>query len=83
MNKGKMGGLKMKHFTWRKAVASMKCTMAEEHAGVVSFEYIIILVIMAVVVYNAWGKLSKEVYKKALEIANFIQNNGQTPLGTK
>lgn len=50
--------------------------------GVVAFEYIIVLVIMAVAVFSAWGILSNAIQAKASDIATFIQNNGQGGLGT-
>ena len=51
--------------------------MEVEHSGAVAFEYIIILVIMAVVIFAAWNALGDVVKSKAKEIANFIKNNGQ------
>jgi len=55
--------------------------MNEEHQGAVAFEYIIILVIMAVAVFTAWGVLSKAITDKATQIQTFIKNNGQSSLG--
>ena len=56
--------------------------MNQEHSGAVAFEYIIILVIMAVAIFIAWGLLSDELKAKAQDIADFISNNGQQELGT-
>ena len=58
----------------------MKNLLNEEHEGAVAFEYIIILVIMAVAIFFAWGLLSDQLEKKASDIAKFIQNNGQSAL---
>lgn len=55
----------------------MKKLMNQEHSGAVAFEYIIILVIMAVCIFAAWDLLGDAVVKKAGEIASFIENNGQ------
>lgn len=55
--------------------------MNQEHEGAVAFEYIIILVIMAVCIFTAWEYLADAVIAKAQDIAAFIQNNGQTGLG--
>ena len=49
----------------------------EEHDGAVAFEYIIILVIMAVTIFIAWNLLSDAVEDKAREISEFIRNNGR------
>lgn len=54
-----------------------KGVMNEDREGAVAFEYIIILVIMAVAIFVAWRLLSAEIEKKAGEIAKFIENNGQ------
>ena len=54
--------------------------MEVEHSGAVAFEYIIILVIMAVVIFAAWNALGDVVKSKAREIANFVRNNGQNGL---
>lgn len=59
----------------------MKELLIQEHQGAVAFEYIIILVIMAVCIFTAWEILSDQVIQKAGEIAEFIQNNGQNGLG--
>lgn len=56
--------------------------LTQEHQGAVAFEYIIILVIMAVAIFTAFRILSPALTKKAREVATFIQNNGQTALGT-
>lgn len=60
----------------------MKKTLKTEHSGAVAFEYIIILVIMAVAIFTAWKLLSAQLIAKATDIAAFIANNGQTGLGT-
>lgn len=54
--------------------------MNEEHEGAVAFEYIIILVIMAVCIFLAWKVLGDAVKTKAQQIADFISNNGQGAL---
>ena len=59
----------------------MKKLLNEEHQGAVAFEYIIILVIMAVAIFTAWRLLSNELIRKAGQIAEFIANNGQNELG--
>ena len=59
----------------------MKNLFNEEHEGAVAFEYVIILVIMTVAIFFAWGLLSDQLKKKASDIAKFIQNNGQSRLG--
>ena len=63
-------------------VKTFKDEMNQEHAGAVAFEYIIILVIMAVAIFTAWGVLANQVIQKANEIATFIQNNGTQAMGT-
>jgi Flp pilus assembly pilin Flp len=60
----------------------MKALLTQKHSGAVSFEYIIILVIMAVAIFIAWGVLSGAVENKANDISEFIASNGQTSLGT-
>lgn len=55
--------------------------LTQSHEGAVAFEYIIILVIMAVCIFTAWRVLSKQVISKANQISDFIKNNGQTSLG--
>lgn len=62
--------------------SKLKELLKQEHKGAVAFEYIIILVIMAVCIFTAWKLLGDQVESKAGEIANFIQNNGQSGLGT-
>lgn len=57
-----------------------KNLLNEEHEGAVAFEYIIILVIMAVVIFFAWNVLGDAVKEKAQEIATFISENGQSGL---
>lgn len=59
---------------------SMKNLMKQEHSGAVAFEYIIILVVMAVVIFTAWEILGDAVIDKAGKIADFISGNGQTGL---
>lgn len=71
----------MKKFFTNKSRA-IKAEMAQEHEGAVAFEYIIILVIMAVAIFAAWRLLSAQLEAKAKDIANFIANNGQSSLGT-
>ena len=56
--------------------------MNEEHSGAVAFEYVIILVIMAVFIFTAWKILGNTLTEKAKDIANFIAGNGQSDLGT-
>ena len=51
-----------------------------EHKGVVAFESIIIICIMAVVLYTCM-QLLKPVFSNEIEIlVNFITNNGQSDL---
>jgi Flp pilus assembly pilin Flp len=69
-------------FRIKRIAQEVQRELVEEHQGAVAFEYVIILVIMAVAIFTAWGFLADEVVKKAQEIALFIQNNGQNPLGT-
>lgn len=56
--------------------------MKEEHSGAVAFEYIIILVIMAVALFNGFVMLQETLESKADNIATFIDNNGQKTLST-
>lgn len=58
----------------------MKKLLKQEHEGAVAFEYIIILVIMAVCIFTAWKILGDQVVEKARQIAEFIGNNGQSGL---
>lgn len=51
-----------------------------EHRGAVAFEYVIIVVIMAVCIFTAWGTLADQIIIKANEIANFIADNGRSGL---
>lgn len=60
----------------------MKKILTQKHSGAVAFEYIIILVIMAVAIFAAWAVLGNQVKNKANQIGNFIKGNGQTSLGT-
>lgn len=60
----------------------MKNILNQKHAGAVAFEYIIILVIMAVVIFAAWRAMGDTVKTKGSQISNFISNNGQGELGT-
>ena len=55
--------------------------LTQSHEGAVAFEYIIILVIMAVCIFTAWRLLSAQVVSKAQQISDFIKNNGQKSLG--
>lgn len=59
----------------------MKNLLNQEHAGAIAFEYIIILVIMAVAIFTAWKILSDQIIAKARQVATFIKNNGQSSLG--
>ena len=54
--------------------------LTTEHSGAVAFEYIIILVIMAVAIFTAWRVLSGQLKSKASDISNFIKDNGQNAL---
>lgn len=65
----------------QKMIAKIKNKMKQEHDGAVAFEYMIILVVMAVVIFAAWGTLGTEIKEKATDVASFIANNGQTALG--
>lgn len=65
----------------RKEMIKMKNLLTQKHSGAVAFEYIIILVIMAVATFAAWGILSTQVQDKAQKIADFIAGNGQNALG--
>lgn len=56
--------------------------MNEEHEGAFAFEYIIVLVIMAVVIFAAWKALGSTVIGKAGDLSSFIANNGTTNMGT-
>lgn len=60
---------------------SITSELCQEHTGAVAFEYVIILVIMAVAIFTAWGVLANQVIQKANEIAMFIQNNGTQAMG--
>lgn len=55
-------------------------TMREEHSGAVAFEYIIILVIMAVALFTGFRMLSSSLTNKADDVSTFIDNNGQSEL---
>jgi Flp pilus assembly pilin Flp len=63
-------------------INTIRGEMNAEHAGAVAFEYVIILVIMAVAIFTAWGILSNQIITKANEISTFIANNGTTSMGT-
>lgn len=58
----------------------MKSILTQKHQGAVAFEYIIILVIMAVVIFAAWNAMGSTVKDKGTKISNFISNNGQGEL---
>ena len=60
----------------------MKNLLTQKHQGAVAFEYVIILVIMAVAIFFAWQTLSNQLKSKATQISSFIQGNGQSNLGT-
>lgn len=70
----------MKSLLNKKKVA-LAAQLNEEHEGAVAFEYIIILVIMAVVIFTAWKTLGDVVTAKAIQIGDFIKGNGGKPLG--
>lgn len=55
----------------------MRNLLKQEHSGAVAFEYIIILVIMAVCIFTAWDLLGDAVVAKARQIKSFIESNGQ------
>lgn len=55
-------------------------TMSEEHSGAVAFEYIIILVIMAVALFTGFRMLTTSLTNKADQVSSFIDNNGQSEL---
>lgn len=59
----------------------MKSILTQKHQGAVAFEYIIILVIMAVAIFIAWKFLGNVLKSKSRDIGTFIQNNGQNELG--
>lgn len=61
----------------------MNNLMNQEHSGAVAFEYIIILVVMAVCIFAAWKILGDAVLAKAQEIADFVKGNGKNGLGVK
>lgn len=65
----------------KKALNTIKEEVNQEHAGAVAFEYVIILVIMAVAIFTAWGVLADQVIVKANEIAEFIRTNGRSGVG--
>lgn len=66
----------------KRTLNSLKEELSQEHQGAVAFEYIIILVIMAVAIFTAWGVLADQVIQKANEIADFIANNGRGGMGS-
>ena len=63
-------------------IEMFKNELTTEHSGAVAFEYIIILVIMAVAIFSAWRLLSAQLISKAGQISDFIKNNGQSALGS-
>ena len=67
---------------YKEVLGTIVAEWNEEHAGAVAFEYVIILVIMAVAIFTAFGVLANQVIMKANEIADFIQKNGTQALGT-
>ena len=58
----------------------MKDLFTSKRSGAFAFEYIIVLVVMAVVIFAAWRILGDAVIAKARNIATFIGNNGQSQL---
>lgn len=48
----------------------------KKRAGAFAFEYIIVLVVMAAIIFSAWDILGDAVIAKAKSIANTIQNEG-------
>lgn len=61
----------------KNAIKLARGEMNREHQGAVAFEYVIILVIMAVAIFAAWGMMGDMIIDKAEDIANFIGKNGQ------
>ena len=59
---------------------NFKNVLIEEHSGAVAFEYIIILVIMAVALFNGFRMLQQSLETKANNVATFIDKNGQESL---
>ena len=59
-------------------VKIVKSELDKEHQGAVAFEYVIILVIMAVTIFTAWRLMSDAVIDKATDIASLIRNNGRS-----
>jgi Flp pilus assembly pilin Flp len=55
--------------------------MTSKHRGAFAFEYIIVLVIMAVAIFTAWKTLATALTSKASDLSAFIGSNGQTALG--
>ena len=53
-----------------------------EHEGAVAFEYIIVLVIMAVALFIGFRMLQAQLIGKSNDIFHFIRNNGQSTLHT-
>lgn len=54
----------------------IKNELTQEHEGAVAFEYIIILVLMATVIFIAWRMLGDALMAKVEKIAKFISDNG-------
>jgi Flp pilus assembly pilin Flp len=62
----------------KEVLETVQGELDQEHPGAVAFEYVIILVIMAVAIFTAWGVLADQVIIKANEIAEFIRTNGRS-----
>lgn len=54
----------------------MKDVLLRKRSGAVAFEYVIILVVMAAMIFAAFGLLSGIVMDKAEEIGDCIMGNG-------
>lgn len=67
---------------FNRMVQKVKSEVNKEHQGAIAFEYVILLVIMAVAIFTAWDVLADQVALKAKDIAVYIQNNGKQPMGT-
>ena len=57
-------------------------TMLTDHQGAVAFEYVIILVIMAVALFIGFRVLQNQLIMKANDVSKFMGNNGQNQMGT-
>lgn len=54
-------------------IKNFKKEVNKEHSGAVAVEYILILVIMAVVIVFAWNLLGDTIRAKVRQIAKFIR----------